>query len=112
MRNSVSVKQFVGIDAHNKTADGQVMSHNEIYGKVVNAIGFENCKQLIPVSREEIVLAYKQGDEHFNTISLNKWDAMFPFVKREAIRAGITSLSISEGVCILKQAARMWAEEK
>lgn len=110
--HSKTIKQFVGIDTLCRKEDGTEMKHDEIYTKVVEAIGLEVCEELLPVKKEMLVMALKNDDIHFNTIPLKLWDVKFPFVKREARKVGITSMSMSEGVCILKQSARMAIEQK
>lgn len=105
-----SVKEYVGINSHFERNDGTRMSHNDIYTKVVEDIGLATCTAYMPVSREEIQKALEK-DSHLNNIPLQKWDTMHPFFKQQLVSIGITSVSISDTVCTLKQAARMWAAD-
>ena len=43
------------------------------YQIIIQALGFENVKQCIPFSEEELKKAYKT-DEHFNNLSMRNWD--------------------------------------
>ena len=47
-----NIKEYVGIDSQFKREDGTRMAHVEIYTKIVNDIGLEECIPYIPVSRE------------------------------------------------------------
>lgn len=96
------------------------------YQMIIKALGYENVKQCIPFSLERLKKAYKE-DEHFNNLSIRKWDSAAGFYTgREGrvcmlIRSRLTRLywekckvdtfSCSTGTCILKECARMWVEE-
>ena len=105
-----NIKEYVGIDSQFKREDGTRMVHVEIYTKIVNDIGLEECIPYIPVSREEVRDALAK-DSSLNDIPLEKWDKMHPSFIRKIRALGIKSVSLSDTVCTLKQAARMWAVE-
>lgn len=101
---------------------GIEISHDEKWGRVVNALGFEAVKSCIPFSLEDVQKALKT-DKHMNNLPMKKWDnaggfhfdhagarpVQIPTKLTGILRnAGITSFSPSDTVCILKCAARMW----
>lgn len=94
----MNVKQFAGD-----------VSHEEMYTKVVNAIGLEYCFSMVPATAEEVTEALKT-DEHLNNIPLEKWDRQYPSIRSALARIGITTTSLSTGVCTLKQCARMYVQ--
>lgn len=108
---STNIRKFVGIDSYNKRPDGTEMEHEEIYSAVVNAIGLENCIHLIPATKEKVVKALKT-DRYMNNIQIKEWDDQHRLVVGELVRIGINSISEADTVCVLKQAARMWAERE
>lgn len=105
-----NIKEYVGIDSQFKREDGTRMAHVEIYTKIVNDIGLEECIPYIPVSREEVQDALEKNSS-LNDIPLEKWDTMHPPFRRKIRALGIKSVSLSDTICTLKQAARMWAVE-
>ena len=105
-----SIKEFLGLNAFYKREDGTVMTHKEIFTAIVNLVGLDTCIQYIPATKEEIQTAL-DTDEHLNNISHKKWCDKHESFKHILIRKGINILSISDTVCTLKQASRMWAEQ-
>ncbi len=107
---------------------GLEISHEEKYTRIVNALGYEKVKRCIPFTLKEIKKALPK-DEHLNNLPIKKWDnasgiyipygqtssSAIQFIETPFSKvyrdAGVTSYSQSDGVCILKQCARMWAEE-
>jgi hypothetical protein len=97
--------------------------HHEKYRFLINLLGYENVKECIPYSIERIKEALKT-DEHMNNLPLSKWDRAAGF-RTSAGKCvligsplvtlyrqhGINGFSVCNGVCILKECARMWAEE-
>jgi|GEM_PF-2233600 len=99
--------------------------HRKKYKMIIEALGYENVKECIPFSVEELRNAYKT-DEHFNNLSLKIWDiaagftssggyftlirSRLTYLYRE--KCGVDTFSCSTGVCILKECARLWAEEE
>ena len=124
----MTFSEFIGI----KYADldietGEKMEHRAIYQRAVERFGgLKAIKPLIPFGLEEIKKALENGDEHLNTLPISKWDSASGFYCRGANcipqfganiwrlyrERGVTSVSCSQGVCLLKEAARMWAEEE
>lgn len=106
-----SINDYVGLDSYRKTADGGELTHQEIYTKLVNDIGLDSIIPLIPATNAEIEKALLT-DYYLNNIPIKKWDDMHQaFIQRGLFRSlGITHSSLSETICTLKQAARMWVE--
>ena len=93
------------------TTDKRI-SHSEKYTRAINLLGgLDAVIPIIPFSLSQIQDALKHNDEHLNTLPLKRWDNRVPSVKALCHRkAGINYMSVSEGVCVLKEAARQWAE--
>lgn len=105
-----NVKAYVGIDSQFRKEDGTQMTHDEMYTKVVEGVGLDRCLEFMPVSQDDLKAAFDK-DKNLNTIPLAKWDRMHPVFKHQLIRIGITNLALSDTVCTLKHAARMWLEQ-
>lgn len=98
--------------------------HRGYYSSVVRGLGYEDVKKCIPFTLEQIKNALAKGDEHLNTLPIKKWDNASGIVCTDYRsywistpltnlykRNGINCASQAEGVCILKECAKMWAEE-
>lgn len=109
--------------------------HKERYGNVINAIGLDKLIPLLPrdLSREVIRRELERGNaalngriyvdnQECNCITLQSWDRAAGFIctrgKIEMIPSrlrywlseiGVTCYSNAECVCILKEAAKMYA---
>ena len=99
-------------NANIDTNTGEVMPHKEIYTRAINACGgLDAVIPYIPFSLEKIQNALEHYDEHLNTLPLRTWDSASERVKGLCYRkAKINYMSVSQGVCLLKEAARQWAE--
>lgn len=115
----MNFKEYLGLDAFDKDRNGKQWTHEEIYTSIVNSLGFEDVKACIPFTEDEIIKALHK-DEHLNNLPLNKWDKAsgFECIDMNCIyisskltmlyrKIGINSFSNSDGVCILKQCAKM-----
>lgn len=102
---------------------GETISHREKFTRAINLLGgLDAIIPLIPFTSEEIQEMIRK-DVNLN-FSMDKWNAASGFIpgKLSNVRfvgsplwnlyskAKITSASCSEGVCLLKEAARQWAE--
>lgn len=98
-------------NANIDTITGEVVSHKEIYTRAINACGgLDAVIPYIPFTLAEIKKALEHHDEHLNTLRLATWDFGSERVRGLCYRkAGITYMSVSQGVCLLKEAARQWA---
>ena len=102
---------------------GETISHSEKYTRAINLLGgLDAIIPLIPFSRGEIKRAL-ETDEHLNNLNMERWDRASGFICRGGTcmvvgggiwdlyrKAGISSASNSQGVSLLKEAARQWAE--
>lgn len=120
----MTIKEAIGVKNCNIDAEtGRKLEHSEIYGRAIDYLGgLEVVKQYIPFDLETLKKAYKR-DRYFNNLSMSRWDRMSGFINNGAtctfIGGGIwylyrqhriNSASNSNGVCILKEAARLWVE--
>lgn len=101
-------------NANIDTNTGEVISHKDIYTRAINACGgLDEVIPYIPFSLSAIQRALEEHDEHLNTLRLRTWDAGSERVRELCYRkAGINCMSLSQGVCLLKEAARQWAERE
>lgn len=105
----MNIKEYLEINAHFEDENGDKMSHEEMYTTMVHAIGLDNLIPLLPENKQTLQAAYEE-DENLNNISLQQWDIRHHYVKQLLKGIGITTSSISQSVCILKQAARLYIE--
>jgi hypothetical protein len=104
-------------------ATGEKLTHREKYKRIIDVLGYEDVKRCIPFTLDEIRKALKK-DENLNNLTLKRWDAAagFSCPRGECYlihsqltnlyrKAGINAFSCSDGVCILKECAKLWAEE-
>lgn len=98
--------------------------HKEKMEFLVNYLGYEQVKKCIPFSLAEIKKALIK-DKHLNNLPLKDWDkaagliSVFGRVQQVPSQLvclyrqhGINAFSQADGVCILKECARMWASEQ
>lgn len=94
------------------------MSFEEKYDFLIDGLGFKMLRTWIPVSDESIKEAYAK-DKNLNNIPLEDWDrwagakasptnvSWKPYSLRTLVaeRTGVTTFSLAECVCLLKQTA-------
>ncbi|MGX1195776.1 hypothetical protein [Metabacillus sp. SLBN-84] len=105
----MNIKEYAGLNSVNERSNGEKMSHEELFTKIVNGIGLDTCARYMPASISTLRKAL-ETDPHLNNIKLEKWDRMHPSFRHTFRRIGVRSLSLSDTVCTLKQAARMLVE--
>jgi hypothetical protein len=84
-----------------------IVEHNAKYDEIIEkAGGVTSLRFSIPAPIEVIREALANGDEHLNTIPLQRWDhaAQFAWLPR--------GLSLAEKVCTLKRVAKVLAEKQ
>jgi hypothetical protein len=108
-------------------ATNEKIGHSAKYRRVIAKLGYEEVKKCIPYTLDEIKAALPK-DRWLNNLPMVKWDRASGFYSTISggsqhwhqinaplvnlyRKAGVNSFSPSDGVCILKEAARMWAEE-
>ena len=97
-------------------------THEEYYGKIVEALGFDEVAACVPFPGKTLDKAMRK-DKHFNNLSMQKWDIASGFWTHGADckyvgsqltclyrKKGVDTFSNSDGVCILKECAREMVE--
>ena len=106
----MNIKQFANVDSYLRDLDnGNKLEYREYMGRVVNKIGADNIKPYIPYDIKTLVKAYKK-DIHFNVLHMREWDIAAEQIHYVLHRNGITTYSLSDRVCILKETARILCE--
>lgn len=120
----MNFSDFIGIKCGDVDIEtNEKLEHDAIYHRAIERLGgLDVIIPHIPFTLAEIKKALPQ-DENLNNLPLNKWDfaAGFMYSGIKLIREhsgvwslfsrfGITSASPSQIVCLLKEAAREWAE--
>lgn len=123
----MNLKQFANVDSMYRDLDtGQEVPWHDYMHRVIGKLGLENIKPYIPYDIKYLKEKLKE-DIHLNNTNLTEWDCAAGYVsyinmttktkeyhKRPQgglgnlfVRNGITCSSPSEGVCVLKEAARI-----
>lgn len=122
----MNLKKFANVDSLYRDLDtGQEVPWRNYMRRVIDKLGLENIKPYIPYDINYLKEKLK-ANVNLNNTSLNEWDNAAGFMPtiNTATRSmnflyhrnglsgllvsnGITSFSPSDGVCILKEAARM-----
>ena len=122
----MTIHEAIGVkccDIDAKT--GERLSHSDIYGRAIEFLGgLDEVARFIPFPMETIRKRLK-NDPNLNNTAMGPWDVASGFVCKggdcrfigggiwELYRKhGINAASNSEGVCILKEAARRLAERE
>lgn len=122
----MNIKQFM----LSKGINRDEMSHTDFYTKVVDALGYGDILKYVPFSLLEIKKAIKK-DINLNNLPIKKWDEMSgvgmiynnkyksisPYPNHRGLynvykNHGINCYSLADGVCILKQCARLAVERE
>jgi hypothetical protein len=80
--------------------------HFEKYDNLAHRISIPGLRSVVPVSRQAIVEALASGDEHLNTIPLQKWDICHLAVQAMLRGTGVKSWSLGDTVCVVKHVAK------
>lgn len=121
----MNFNQLLGLNSFQKDVNGNELTHKEKQTKIINLLGYEEVKKCIPFTFDELKKAFAT-DKYFNNLPLKKWDNASGFVCSGANakiigshltdvlykKVGVDCFSLSDGVCILKNCARMWVEEE
>jgi hypothetical protein len=119
----MNLKQFANVDSLYRDLDnGQEVPWHDYMRRVIDKLGLDNIKPYIPYDIEYLKEKLKE-DVHLNNTELQRWDEAGGFWFRNGnpyytatglpilFRSnGITCFSPSDGVCVLKEAARMLCE--
>lgn len=126
----MDLRQFANVDSFLRDLESQeTISWNEYMERIINKIGLHRIKLFIPYGVECIREALKE-DEHLNNLPLSSWDRASGYnlntrfenrgqvvfyhtgFGQFLIDNGINIISLSECICILKEAARMLCEKE
>lgn len=121
----MTLKEAIGVKVDIDIKTGKRLSHSEVYGRAIKLLGgLDEVAKFVPFSVKIIKEKLKE-DPNLNNTDMRRWDAASGFVchgtKCELIGGGIWKLyqqhgidtaSNSDGVCILKEAARQLAERE
>lgn len=122
----MNLKEFANVDSFYRDIDtGTEIPHHDFMRRVIDKLGLENIKPYIPYDIAYLQEKLKE-DVYLNNTSLHEWDnaaGFQPTLNRRTqtmdyvyhcnglsslfVSNGITSFAPSEGVCVLKEAARM-----
>ena len=91
------------------------LAYRRYYGEIIEAMGGAyHLKATIPFHQVEVRKALESGDVNLNTLPLHRWDAACGLVyhrSAKALRERGDYPTLGNAVCILKEAARLLAEE-
>lgn len=108
----MTLNEFVNVDNYLRDkSTGEEVEWRDYMGRIIGKLGIENIKPYIPYSIDHLKKFYK-GDKCFNNTYLSVWDRSAEYLKMFLIRNGITIMSLSERVCILKETARILCERE
>lgn len=108
----MTLKEFANVDSFYKDKlTREPVKWHDYMARVIGKLGLENIKPYIPFDLN-LVREKLKADEHLNNLRLKDWDNAAEQLAFLFIRKGITTFSLSERVCVLKEAARMLCENK
>lgn len=122
----MTLKEFAGVDSFYRDIETKrEISHTEYMHRIIDKLGLENIARYIPFDIDCLKEKYKR-DKHFNNTAMQVWDVaagFIPHINRKThtleynyahdglaylfIDNRITCFSVSEGVSVLKEAARI-----
>lgn len=119
----MNLKQFASVDSMYRDLDtGQEVPWRDYMRRVIDKLGLDHIKYYIPFAIESLKEKL-QEDVHLNNTDLQVWYGASGFwfnngkmqykalgLSRLFVRNGITCFSPSDGVCVLKEAARILCE--
>ena len=122
----MTLKQAIGVNSYGlDVKTGKELTPSEVYGRAIDLLGgLDEIAKFIPFPLEELQKAYETGDTHFNNIGrLSDWDNAAGFDPPDNSEVapksglltlfrqyGINEVSVSDGVCVLKEAAKQLVE--
>ena len=125
------LKEFAGVDSFYRDIETErEISHTEYMHRIIDKLGLENIARHIPFDIDCLKEKFKR-DKHFNNTAMQVWDVaagFIPHIDRKThtleynqshsglaylfIANRITCFSVSEGVSVLKEAARILCERE
>lgn len=108
----MTLKDFANVDSlYRDKSTRETIEWHDYMARVIGKLGLENIKPYIPFGLN-LVRKKLKTDEHLNNLRLKDWDNAANNLSYLFIRKGITIFSVSERVCVLKEAAIMLCENK
>lgn len=127
----MTLKAFAGVDSFYRDFETErEISHTEYMHRIIDGLGIENIARYIPFDIDYLKEKFKR-DKHFNNTVIQAWDiaaGFIPWINRKThtleynqsyrglaclfINNRITCFSVSEGVCVLKEAAKILCERE
>lgn len=125
----MTLKEFANVDSYYRDLNtGQEIPWRNYMRRVIEKLGIENIKRYLPFEIEYLKEKYNK-DGYFNNTPIAAWDnaaGYVSYINRKIgtqdythlkygvvdlfIRNGITCFSPSDGVCVLKETARILCE--
>lgn len=127
----MNLRQFANVDSFCRDLDtGKEVPYREYMRRVINQLGLENVKRYLPFDIEFLKEKFEE-DVYFNNTPIQAWDyaaGFIPYIDKKTktreykqtstlfdlgglfVKNGITCFSPSDGVSVLKTAARILCE--
>lgn len=121
----MTLHEAIGVRVDTDIKTGEKLTHSEIYGRAIEFLGgLDAVARFVPFPVETLREKLK-SDPHLNNTAMSRWDAASGFVCSGVhckfvgggiwslyLRHGIDAASNSDGVCVLKEAARRLVERE
>lgn len=108
----MTLKEFANVDSlYRDLSTGEPVPWRDYMGRIIQKLNIYQLKRLLPFSIE-VIEAKLEEDENLNNTPLKEWDRAAECLGPLLINNGITTFSVAERVCILKETARMICEER
>lgn len=127
----MNLKEFANVDSFYRDLDtGREIKWEDYMHRVIGKLGLENIRPYLPYNIEHLQERFK-SDENFNNTKLEHWETCAGMVRNinrntkvleyiptkdglsaVFLRNGITCFSVSDGVCVLKEAAKILVKEE
>ena len=127
----MTLKAFAGVDSFYRDIETErEISHTEYMHRIIDKLGLKNIARYIPFDIDYLKEKFKR-DKHVNNTEIQAWDVaagFIPQINRKThtleynlshsglaylfINNRITCFSVSDGVCVLKEAAKILCERE
>lgn len=108
----MTLKEFAGVDSYLRDLNThRELEWKEYMHKIITKLGIENILLCVPFNLSYLQRAY-QKDPILNNTSLSEWDRAADKLSDLLRRNGVTYVSLSERVCVLKETAILIIEKE
>ena len=127
----MTLKAFAGVDSFYRDIETErEISHTEYMHRIIDKLGLENIARYIPFDIDYLKEKLKK-DKNFSNTEIQAWEVaagFIPQINRKThtleynhshsglaylfINNRITCFSVSDGVCVLKEAAKILCERE